>query len=216
MPRRRRGPRGPLRLAGRRRGQQGAAPPLGDAGGGLVGARHACPGRRAPRGAGGPPGTRCRRRSRRTRAGRVRRPMGGATGALGVNVLRALAPEIQRGAVDVVAIHDGARPLAGSGLFEATIAAARADGGAIPRRLLTHLVAVDSSAVPDGLAGATRRPSGPPSCWPPTARPSATPSRAPTPALRPLGCRIALHGRARRPRRTSRSHPRTWRWLSVC
>ena len=37
-----------------------------------------------------------------------------------------------RGEVDVVAIHDGARPLAGAGLFEATMAAAREHGGAMP------------------------------------------------------------------------------------
>ena len=34
--------------------------------------------------------------------------------------LRALAPEIESGAIDVVAIHDGARPLAGSDLFAST------------------------------------------------------------------------------------------------
>ena len=32
----------------------------------------------------------------------------------------------------MVAIHDGARPLAGTALFEATLAAAREHGGAIP------------------------------------------------------------------------------------
>lgn len=48
------------------------------------------------------------------------------------NALRVLAAEIESGAIDVVAIHDGARPLAGSPLFEATLAAARAHGGAIP------------------------------------------------------------------------------------
>ena len=69
------------------------------------------------------------------------------------NALRALAPEIEAGGVDVVAIHDGARPLAGIRLFEATIAAARADGGAIPVVPLTQLVATDASVVPGGLAG---------------------------------------------------------------
>jgi len=87
-------------------------------------------------------------------AGEVSMVDGGATRhASEWNALRALAPEIEAGAVDVVAIHDGARPLAGIQLFEATIAAARADGGAIPVVPLTQLVAVDSSAVPDGLAG---------------------------------------------------------------
>lgn len=46
--------------------------------------------------------------------------------------LRVLAGEIQGGEVDVVAVHDGARPLAGGDLFTATIAAAREHGGAIP------------------------------------------------------------------------------------
>jgi 2-C-methyl-D-erythritol 4-phosphate cytidylyltransferase len=55
--------------------------------------------------------------------------------------LRVLAPAIEAGEVDLVAIHDGARPLAGVALFEATLAAAREHGGAIPvvpvRGLLT-------------------------------------------------------------------------------
>jgi 2-C-methyl-D-erythritol 4-phosphate cytidylyltransferase len=55
--------------------------------------------------------------------------------------LRVLAGEIHGGELDVVAVHDGARPLAGGDLFTATIAAAREHGGAIPvvpvRGLLT-------------------------------------------------------------------------------
>lgn len=43
-----------------------------------------------------------------------------------------LAPRIAEGAVDVVAVHDGARPLAGVGLFEEAIAVAREHGGAVP------------------------------------------------------------------------------------
>ncbi len=46
--------------------------------------------------------------------------------------LRVLATEIGSGEIDVVAIHDGARPLAGGALFDATLAAAREHGGAIP------------------------------------------------------------------------------------
>lgn len=46
--------------------------------------------------------------------------------------LRVLAPAIEDGVVDVVAIHDGARPLATAALFAATIATARRVGGAIP------------------------------------------------------------------------------------
>ncbi len=50
--------------------------------------------------------------------------------------LRVLAPDIQSGEIDVVAIHDGARPLAGVGLFDAVVEAAREHGGALP---VTHL-----------------------------------------------------------------------------
>lgn len=46
--------------------------------------------------------------------------------------LQALRPEIEAGEIDVVAIHDGARPLASPELFSATIAVAREVGGAIP------------------------------------------------------------------------------------
>jgi 2-C-methyl-D-erythritol 4-phosphate cytidylyltransferase len=67
--------------------------------------------------------------------------------------LQALAPEIEAGEVDVVAIHDGARPLAGRALFTDTIAAARAVGGALPGVRLTGLLALDGSALPAELDG---------------------------------------------------------------
>ncbi|WGL53102.1 2-C-methyl-D-erythritol 4-phosphate cytidylyltransferase [Nocardioides sp. BP30] len=54
--------------------------------------------------------------------------------------LRVLAPDIESGAVDVVAIHDSARPLAGADLYHATITAAREYGGAIPTAPLGHLL----------------------------------------------------------------------------
>jgi len=56
------------------------------------------------------------------------------------NALVALAPEIEAGEIDVVAVHDGARPLADTELFEATIAAARSHGGAIPVVALTGVL----------------------------------------------------------------------------
>jgi 2-C-methyl-D-erythritol 4-phosphate cytidylyltransferase len=59
------------------------------------------------------------------------------------SALRALRPEIEAGEVDVVAIHDGARPLAGGALFAATIEAAREHGGAIPVVRLEGLLSVD-------------------------------------------------------------------------
>ncbi|NVN48569.1 IspD/TarI family cytidylyltransferase [Mycolicibacterium hippocampi] len=48
------------------------------------------------------------------------------------NVLQYLAPDIESGAVDVVAIHDAARPLAGPAMFRTAIAVAREFGGALP------------------------------------------------------------------------------------
>jgi 2-C-methyl-D-erythritol 4-phosphate cytidylyltransferase len=43
-----------------------------------------------------------------------------------------LAATIESGELDVVAIHDGARPLAGVALFDAVVASAREHGGALP------------------------------------------------------------------------------------
>jgi 2-C-methyl-D-erythritol 4-phosphate cytidylyltransferase len=67
--------------------------------------------------------------------------------------LRALAEDIEAGHVDVVAVHDGARPLAGRGLFEATIAAALAHGGALPVVELPGLLGCDLRPVADHLTG---------------------------------------------------------------
>lgn len=46
--------------------------------------------------------------------------------------LRALRAEVEAGEIDVIAIHDGARPLASPELFTVTIQVARDVGGAIP------------------------------------------------------------------------------------
>lgn len=48
------------------------------------------------------------------------------------NAVHALRHDIADGSVDVVAIHDTARPLAGADLFERVIGAARTYGGALP------------------------------------------------------------------------------------
>jgi 2-C-methyl-D-erythritol 4-phosphate cytidylyltransferase len=64
------------------------------------------------------------------------------------NALRLLAPDIESGALDVVAIHDSARPLADVALYEATIAAAREHGGAIPAAPLGHLLTSALAPVP--------------------------------------------------------------------
>lgn len=49
-----------------------------------------------------------------------------------LEALRALAPHIRSGVVDVVVIHDAARPLAPPALFAEVIEAARLLGGALP------------------------------------------------------------------------------------
>jgi len=67
--------------------------------------------------------------------------------------LQALAPAIESGEVDVVAVHDGARPLAGVDLFVSTIAAAREHGGAIPVVELSGLVGHDLRPVAGRPAG---------------------------------------------------------------
>ncbi|KRA38508.1 MULTISPECIES: IspD/TarI family cytidylyltransferase [unclassified Nocardioides] len=50
-----------------------------------------------------------------------------------------LAPVVAAGEIDVIAIHDGARPLAGTDLFERVIAIAREYGGAVPTLELAGL-----------------------------------------------------------------------------
>ena len=49
-----------------------------------------------------------------------------------LNVLAHIAADIESGAVDVVLVHDAARPLAGVDLMRAAVATAREFGGAIP------------------------------------------------------------------------------------
>lgn len=67
--------------------------------------------------------------------------------------LRALTDDVEAGEVDVIAVHDGARPLAGAALFEATIAAAREHGGALPVLDLPGLLGRDLRPAGHGLAG---------------------------------------------------------------
>lgn len=56
------------------------------------------------------------------------------------NALRALESRIVSGEIDVVAIHDAARPLAPVSLFAAVTAAAREHGGAIPTVAFDHVI----------------------------------------------------------------------------
>lgn len=56
------------------------------------------------------------------------------------NALRALEPRIASGEIDVIAIHDAARPLAPISLFAAVTTAAREHGGAIPVVRVDHVI----------------------------------------------------------------------------
>ena len=64
-----------------------------------------------------------------------------------------LAASIEAGELDVVALHDAARPCAGVPLYEAVLAAAERLGGAIPVTRLTDLVSVDGSPSARSLVG---------------------------------------------------------------
>lgn len=64
--------------------------------------------------------------------------------------LQHLADDIRSGTVDVVLVHDAARPLCRPGMMQTAISIARADGGAVPALDGRHLmhVASDGSIVP--------------------------------------------------------------------
>ncbi|GEP36389.1 2-C-methyl-D-erythritol 4-phosphate cytidylyltransferase [Nocardioides psychrotolerans] len=72
--------------------------------------------------------------------------------------LQALAPEIISGAIDVVAIHDGARPLAGQALLQAVLAVALEHGGAIPVVPLAGVVSRAGAPLPAGQPSAVQTP----------------------------------------------------------
>ncbi|HEV2451457.1 MAG TPA: 2-C-methyl-D-erythritol 4-phosphate cytidylyltransferase [Streptosporangiaceae bacterium] len=61
--------------------------------------------------------------------------------------LRHLAPRIEAGLIDVVLIHDAARPLASPALVSAVLAAARRWGGAVPGVARDDLVRVSEDGV---------------------------------------------------------------------
>jgi 2-C-methyl-D-erythritol 4-phosphate cytidylyltransferase len=68
-----------------------------------------------------------------------------------LGVLRA---DIEAGEVDVVAIHDTARPLASPELYAAVVGVAREHGGAIPAAPLAHLSTRDLQPVSPPVGGA--------------------------------------------------------------
>jgi 2-C-methyl-D-erythritol 4-phosphate cytidylyltransferase len=63
------------------------------------------------------------------------------------NALQALTKPIDDGLLDVVAIHDAARPLAGTALFDAVVAGAAEHGGALPVREQPGLLSRERGAV---------------------------------------------------------------------
>jgi 2-C-methyl-D-erythritol 4-phosphate cytidylyltransferase len=67
--------------------------------------------------------------------------------------IRVLADDITSGDVDVVVVHDGARPLAGPALWRQVVEAAREVGGAIPVAPVTHLVHTDLTPVVEEVGG---------------------------------------------------------------
>lgn len=67
--------------------------------------------------------------------------------------LQVLAAEIDAGGLDVVALHDGARPLASPSLFREVLAAAREHGGAVPAVPLPGLVTSALGSVEGDLVG---------------------------------------------------------------
>ena len=67
--------------------------------------------------------------------------------------LKALADDIENDELDVVAVHDGARPLASAELWDAVLWAAAEHGGAIPVVPTPRLSRRDGSLAVEGLVG---------------------------------------------------------------
>lgn len=67
--------------------------------------------------------------------------------------LEVLRPMVESGEVDVIAIHDGARPLAPVELYTDVISAAREAGGAIPAVPLSSVLTLGLHAVDGVLVG---------------------------------------------------------------
>lgn len=67
--------------------------------------------------------------------------------------LEALRPDVESGEIGVVAIHDGARPLASAALFRTVIAVAARYGAAVPARPVNGLVDLDGAPTTGDLVG---------------------------------------------------------------
>lgn len=72
--------------------------------------------------------------------------------------LQALAAEIRDGELDIVVIHDAARPLAGSAIFADVIDEADAYGGALPVRPQPALIPMAEDGSPAGAVVAVQTP----------------------------------------------------------
>lgn len=84
----------------------------------------------------------------------VRLVTGGATRHASEAVaLLALAAEVDAGSIDVVAVHDGARPLASADLLARTLETAREHGGAVPAVPVQGLLTRDLRALDRGVVG---------------------------------------------------------------
>jgi 2-C-methyl-D-erythritol 4-phosphate cytidylyltransferase len=63
------------------------------------------------------------------------------------NAIQSLAAEIRRGEIDIVVVHDAARPLASTTLFADVVAAATGVGGAVPVRPQSALISLQGSRI---------------------------------------------------------------------
>lgn len=67
--------------------------------------------------------------------------------------LEVLRPMVESGEIDVIAIHDGARPFAPAELYQAVISTARQYGGSIPGVPLSSILTTDLRPVRGALVG---------------------------------------------------------------
>jgi 2-C-methyl-D-erythritol 4-phosphate cytidylyltransferase len=67
------------------------------------------------------------------------------------NALQSLADAVDAGEIDVVAIHDAARPLATTDLWDRVVDAAVVHGGALPAHRLTGLMGSDRARVDEAV-----------------------------------------------------------------
>ena len=70
------------------------------------------------------------------------------------NVLRYLTADIESGAIDVVLIHDAARPLAGRAMMSSALSTAREFGGALPAIPAHDVVRAPTDGKTDGISAA--------------------------------------------------------------